>query len=146
MNILVLLAGAKKGQTLEPCGCGLVDVLCQTSSLLGEEKGECTAEVGNFILFLSWGPTLQTLSLFHHCLSLPTPPEDAIPSREPSLLVGTDLKGSELSPAKPTRTLWTIAKPNGMSGPGVQVVVQCRQSGFWGDLAITAFSFLWEAM
>lgn len=59
MNIPVLLTCAEKGQTLEPCGCGLVTVLCQAHHhwlvlVHWEEKG--MPEVGHFITFLPQGP------------------------------------------------------------------------------------------
>lgn len=55
----------------------------------GEGKGECRPEVGHFILFLPQGSTLQTL--YPSAIAFPTPHEKEIPSREPSLDVGTDL-------------------------------------------------------
>lgn len=153
MNILILLAGAEKGQILESCGCGLVAVLCQTCHhwlvlASGGRKIWMYTRSGSFYSISSLGTnTADSVPL--PPLPVPSHPSEEFNSRQRTQPTCGHWPGRiwvESCPAKPIWILWTIAKPSGMSGPGAGGMVQCRRSGFWGDLSVTAFSLLWGAM
>lgn len=153
MNVLVLLAGAEKGQSLKPWEYGLVAILCQTCHhwpvlALGGRKRWMHSRSGPFYSISSSGTnTEDSVPL----LPLPVPSH---PSAECNSKQRTQPRCGhwperiwvESSPAKSSWILWTTAKPSGTSDPGAGGMVQCRQSGFLGDLSIIAFSLSWEAM